>query len=95
MREQYEGMIRLVQGEICAALEEADGSWKRFLEDVWSRPSGGGGISRVLQDGNVLEKDGMNVGSCPRTPTARPRGPRRTRRSMGTRLGRCPSSLLD
>uniref|UniRef100_A0ACD5V4N2 Uncharacterized protein n=1 Tax=Avena sativa TaxID=4498 RepID=A0ACD5V4N2_AVESA len=61
VRERFEGMIRRVQGEICAALEEADGSGKRFVEDVWSRPGGGGGISRVLQDGNVFEKAGVNV----------------------------------
>lgn len=54
-------MIRRVQGEICAALEEADGSGARFVEDVWSRPGGGGGISRVLQDGRVFEKAGVNV----------------------------------
>ena len=61
VRERFEGMIRRVQGEICAALEEADGSGKKFVEDVWSRPGGGGGISRVLQDGNVFEKAGVNV----------------------------------
>uniref|UniRef100_J3M1A5 Oxygen-dependent coproporphyrinogen-III oxidase, chloroplastic n=2 Tax=Oryza brachyantha TaxID=4533 RepID=J3M1A5_ORYBR len=54
-------MIRRVQGEVCAALEEADGSGARFVEDVWSRPGGGGGISRVLQDGRVFEKAGVNV----------------------------------
>ncbi|EEE61660.1 hypothetical protein OsJ_16117 [Oryza sativa Japonica Group] len=31
------------------------------VEDVWSRPGGGGGISRVLQDGRVFEKAGVNV----------------------------------
>jgi coproporphyrinogen III oxidase len=50
-----------VQGEVCAALEEADGGGARFVEDVWSRPGGGGGISRVLQDGRVFEKAGVNV----------------------------------
>ncbi|KAL5214133.1 hypothetical protein ABZP36_003285 [Zizania latifolia] len=61
VRERFETMIRRVQGEVCAALEEADGSGKRFVEDVWSRPGGGGGISRVLQDGRVFEKAGVNV----------------------------------
>lgn len=45
---------------MCAALEAADGTGK-FKEDVWSRPGGGGGISRVLQDGTVFEKAGVNV----------------------------------
>ncbi|KAK3141549.1 hypothetical protein QOZ80_4BG0335310 [Eleusine coracana subsp. coracana] len=61
VRERFESMIRRVQGEVCAALEEADGSGARFVEDVWSRPGGGGGISRVLQDGRVFEKAGVNV----------------------------------
>ncbi|KAG8043442.1 hypothetical protein GUJ93_ZPchr0458g22855 [Zizania palustris] len=61
VRERFETMIRRVQGEVCAALEEADGSGKQFVEDVWSRPGGGGGISRVLQDGRVFEKAGVNV----------------------------------
>jgi hypothetical protein len=38
---------------------ELDG--KSFHEDAWTRPDGGGGISRVLQDGNVWEKAGVNV----------------------------------
>lgn len=45
---------------MCAAIEAADGGGK-FKEDVWSRPGGGGGISRVLQDGGVWEKAGVNV----------------------------------
>jgi coproporphyrinogen III oxidase len=61
VRGRFEAMIRRVQGEVCAALEEADGSGARFVEDVWSRPGGGGGISRVLQDGRVFEKAGVNV----------------------------------
>uniref|UniRef100_A0A0E0DI59 Oxygen-dependent coproporphyrinogen-III oxidase, chloroplastic n=1 Tax=Oryza meridionalis TaxID=40149 RepID=A0A0E0DI59_9ORYZ len=61
VRERFEAMIRRVQGEVCAALEEADGSGARFVEDAWSRPGGGGGISRVLQDGRVFEKAGVNV----------------------------------
>ncbi|CAN6229496.1 unnamed protein product [Urochloa humidicola] len=61
VRERFETMIRRVQGEVCAALEEADGSGARFVEDVWSRPGGGGGISRVLEDGRVFEKAGVNV----------------------------------
>jgi len=61
VRGRFEAMIRRVQEEVCAALEEADGSGARFVEDVWSRPGGGGGISRVLQDGRVFEKAGVNV----------------------------------
>ncbi|XP_073003238.1 oxygen-dependent coproporphyrinogen-III oxidase, chloroplastic-like [Typha latifolia] len=60
VRARFEKMIREVQDEVCAALEAADGGAK-FKEDVWSRPGGGGGISRVLQDGAVWEKAGVNV----------------------------------
>lgn len=48
-----------MQDEICAAVEAVDGG--KFREDAWIRPGGGGGISRVLQDGNVWEKAGVNV----------------------------------
>lgn len=54
-------MVRQVQEEICRALEERDR--RRFREDTWESPAGGGGRSRVLQDGSVLEKAGVNVAS--------------------------------
>ncbi|KAJ8529018.1 hypothetical protein K7X08_035853 [Anisodus acutangulus] len=60
VRGRFEKMIREVQDSVCLALEEVDGGAK-FKEDVWSRPGGGGGISRVLQDGAVWEKAGVNV----------------------------------
>ena len=59
MRERFEEMIRKAQNDICAAVEEVDGG--KFHEDSWTRPGGGGGISRVLQGGNVWEKAGVNV----------------------------------
>ena len=59
MRARFEKMIRKAQDDICAAISELDG--KPFHEDAWTRPGGGGGISRVLQDGNVFEKAGVNV----------------------------------
>ncbi|CAH9077224.1 unnamed protein product [Cuscuta epithymum] len=60
VRAHFEKMIREVQNSVCSALEAVDGGGK-FREDVWSRPGGGGGISRVLQDGHVFEKAGVNV----------------------------------
>ncbi|KAI3692687.1 hypothetical protein L6452_32508 [Arctium lappa] len=60
VRSRFEKMIREAQDSVCAAIEAADGGGK-FKEDVWSRPGGGGGISRVLQDGGVWEKAGVNV----------------------------------
>ena len=59
MRAKFEQMIRKAQDEICDAISKLDG--KPFHEDAWTRPAGGGGVSRVLQDGNVFEKAGVNV----------------------------------
>ena len=47
-----------LQDEICAALEAVDGS--AFQQDLWERPGGGGGRTRVLQEGSVFEKGGVN-----------------------------------
>ncbi len=47
------------QARIIAALEAADGG--RFGTDRWQRPEGGGGITRVLEDGAVFERAGVNV----------------------------------
>ena len=47
MRGRFEAEIRKAQDAICAAVEELDGG--KFHEDAWTRPGGGGGISRVLQ----------------------------------------------
>lgn len=60
VRARFETMIRAAQDNVCEAIEAVEGGPK-FKEDVWSRPGGGGGISRVLQDGNVWEKAGVNV----------------------------------
>lgn len=54
-----EAMVRSAQEELCAALEELDGSPMR--RDDWTRPEGGGGTTRVLQDGGVFEKAGAGV----------------------------------
>lgn len=47
MRSRFEAVIRTAQNTICAAIEAEDGG--TFHEDLWTRPGGGGGISRVLQ----------------------------------------------
>lgn len=48
-----------LQDNICAALEQADGK-ASFVEDSWQREAGGGGRTRVLADGAVIEKGGVN-----------------------------------
>lgn len=47
-----------LQSRICAELEELDGK-ARFARDAWERPGGGGGESRVMEDGEVFEKAGV------------------------------------
>lgn len=59
MRTRFEAMIRKAQDDICAKVSALDG--KSFHEDAWVRETGGGGISRVLQNGNIFEKAGVNV----------------------------------
>jgi coproporphyrinogen III oxidase len=46
-----------MQGELCKALSRQEGL--PFARDAWSRPEGGGGISRILEDGTVFEKGGV------------------------------------
>ncbi len=48
-----------LQERICQRLEAVDGQ-ASFIRDSWQRPEGGGGISRVLADGGVIEKGGVN-----------------------------------
>lgn len=47
-----------LQDQIVMGLEKLDG--QRFHEDAWQRPGGGGGRSRVLADGGLFEKAGVN-----------------------------------
>ncbi len=48
-----------LQTRICKALEEADGK-ANFQTDTWERKGGGGGTSRVIENGNLIEKGGVN-----------------------------------
>ena len=48
-----------LQDRICRALEKEEGAQK-FQEDVWERPEGGGGRTRVLTEGAVFEQAGVN-----------------------------------
>lgn len=57
MRVKFEAAVRRAQDEICKAVSELDG--KPFHEDAWTRPGGGGGVSRVLQ----VRLDGL-PGTC-------------------------------
>ncbi|TAL44112.1 MAG: oxygen-dependent coproporphyrinogen oxidase [Chitinophagaceae bacterium] len=52
--------IHDLQNRICSALEQVDGK-AIFVEDAWERPEGGGGKTRVIANGNVIEKGGVNT----------------------------------
>jgi coproporphyrinogen III oxidase len=52
--------IHQLQDDICAALEVSDDKAK-FIEDAWQRHEGGGGKTRVIANGNVFEKGGVNT----------------------------------
>jgi coproporphyrinogen III oxidase len=69
MKEQFSSWIKEIQDSICHEVEKADGK-EKFMEDKWSRPEGGGGITRVIQNGAVFEKGGVNISEVygPQTP---------------------------
>jgi len=60
IKQQWITYIHSLQDNICAALEAEDGK-AVFVEDVWVRPEGGGGKTRVIANGNVFEKGGVNT----------------------------------
>jgi len=58
MLEQVADYLTQLQNRICDALSSIDGS--PFIEDAWQHHSGGGGRTRVLSDGQVIEKGGVS-----------------------------------
>ena len=57
--EQVKSYLLGLQDTICQTLELADGKGQ-FVEDSWQREEGGGGRSRVLKNGAVIEQGGVN-----------------------------------
>jgi coproporphyrinogen III oxidase len=57
---KMEKMLREAQISITSAIQDLDGS-ATFREDAWVRETGGGGFSRVLADGAIWEKAGVNL----------------------------------
>lgn len=57
-REEISVWLKGLQDSICLALEKADGKSK-FEEENWNRAEGGGGRTRIIRDGNVIEKGGV------------------------------------
>lgn len=60
MKQDWIQYIHSLQDSICAALEQADGK-ATFVEDRWEREGGGGGKTRVMANGDVFEKGGVNT----------------------------------
>jgi coproporphyrinogen III oxidase len=59
-KESFVVFIRSLQDKICSALESVDGK-ATFKEELWTREGGGGGRTRVIENGNVFEKGGVNI----------------------------------
>lgn len=60
VKEQWISFIQDLQNTICAKIESVDGK-ARFQEDEWVRAEGGGGKTRVISQGAVFEKGGVNT----------------------------------
>jgi len=79
-----------LQELIVERIEQVDG--KTFRRDSWDRPEGGGGISCVIEEGNVLERGGVNFshvfgkGLPPSATAARPELAGRSFQAMGVSL---------
>lgn len=58
-KESIADWFRSLQDQICSGLEKLDGK-SLFLEDKWQRPEGGGGRTRVIKEGDLIEKGGVN-----------------------------------
>lgn len=60
MKEKFYSYIQDLQDKITSRLEEIDGK-AVFREDIWKREEGGGGRTRVIENGAVFEKGGVNI----------------------------------
>jgi coproporphyrinogen III oxidase len=73
MKDKFYQYIQDLQNRITSTLEKADGI-ATFKEDIWQRPEGGGGRTRVIENGEIFEKGGVNIsavyGELPETMQA-------------------------
>ena len=82
--------LLVLQRRIVASLETLDGN--PFREDRWNRPLGGGGISRVIEEGGLFERGGVNfshvqgTGLPPSATASRPELAGRAWEAMGVSL---------
>jgi coproporphyrinogen III oxidase len=79
-----------LQDDIVGSLEAVDG--RAFLRDAWTRPQGGGGVSRLLEEGELFERAGVNFSDVrgerlpPSATASRPQLAGRAWRAMGVSL---------
>lgn len=89
--ERVTAYLQQLQDTICEGLEQVDGS-TQFITDTWQREAGGGGRSRVIENGNVFAKGGVNYSfvhgdNLPASATAhRPELAGRSFKAMGVSL---------
>ena len=89
--EQVKTYLLNLQDSICSALADEDGE-ASFITDEWQRAEGGGGRSRVLADGAVFEKAGVNFSHVmgenlpPSASASRPELAGRSYQAMGVSL---------
>ena len=60
MKQKFYKYIQQLQNSLTKAFEQVDGK-AVFTEDVWKRPGGGGGQTRIIENGAVFEKGGVNI----------------------------------
>jgi len=60
IKNQFSSYIKTLQDNICSELEDIDGK-ETFRKDSWERDGGGGGLTRVIEKGDVFEKGGVNI----------------------------------
>ncbi|MCB1640032.1 MAG: oxygen-dependent coproporphyrinogen oxidase, partial [Thiothrix sp.] len=88
---EVKNYLLALQDDICRQLEAEDGQG-RFVADNWSREQGGGGRTRVLADGQVIEQGGVNFSHVhgtqlpPSATAARPELAGRSFQAMGVSL---------
>ncbi|HTK82216.1 MAG TPA: oxygen-dependent coproporphyrinogen oxidase [Bacteroidota bacterium] len=82
-KRRVEDYVKSLQNSICTALEQLDGKAK-FSQDVWAHKESGGGKTRILQQGNVFEKAGVNFSAI--TSTLSP--------TLAVRLGVKPQNIF-
>ncbi len=94
-----------LQARIVQALEDVDG--EQFVTDTWDRPGGGGGITRLIEEGNLFERGGCNFshvfgqGLPPSATASRPELAGRHFEAMGVSLvlhprnPYCPTTHLN